>query len=573
VYAPPVTARWLQPVLLSLCAACAGKRPAPAPGPLAESATLTISVVATNDVHGHIEQLPLLGGYLRNLEQARKRDHGAVLLLDAGDMLQGTLESNLGEGAAVIRAYNALGYAAASVGNHEFDFGPVGPHPLAIAPEENPLGALEQRVQEAHFPLLSANLERKDGARPAIPHVAPSVVLEVAGTRVGIVGGITRDALTQTQAANVAALRLAPLSEAIAKEARALRAGGASVVIALVHAGGECHDLHAPDDLSSCDPKAEIFELARQLSAKDVDLIVAGHTHEAIAHRVNGIPIIESYANARAFGRVDLSVDKKSGRVASHRILLPRELCSEALDKPVCTTESYEGVPVQRDPVVRSAIAADLDRARQERSRSLGVELSGELRRSHKQESALGNLVADLVRGAFPGADAAINNGGSVRTGLPAGALSYGQLFEMFPFDNAFAELHITAGTLATFIRNNLMSDRGFLSLSGLRASAHCEGEQLLVEISRPNGKRVAEETELRVITSDFLAAGGDGLFRGVSLGENAIEIHRDRMMRDAFAQQLEARARIDPGDRALFDPEQPRVRYEGVRPLRCRAQ
>jgi 5'-nucleotidase len=304
-----------------------------------------------------------------------------------------------------------------------------------------------------------------------------------------------------------------------------------------------------------------------------VDLIVGGHTHEAIAHRVNGIPIIESYSNARAFGRVDLSVDKKSGRVASYRILSPRALCSEALDKPVCTSELYEGAPVQRDADVRSAIAADLDRARQERSRPLGVELSGELKRSHKLESALGNLVADLARAAFPSADAAINNGGSVRTSLPAGALSYGQLFEMFPFDNAFAELHITAEILAALIHNNLMSDRGFLSLSGLRARAHCEGEQLVVDLLRPGGKRVAEKTPLRVITSDFLANGGDGLLRGVSLGEGAIEIHREPMMRDAFAQQLKARARIDPGDRALFDPGQPRVRYEGTRPLRCPAQ
>jgi 2',3'-cyclic-nucleotide 2'-phosphodiesterase (5'-nucleotidase family) len=567
-------AGWRDLLLLSLCTACACKRPAPAPaGPLAESPTLTISVVATNDVHGHIEQLPLLGGYVRNLEQARKRDHGGMLLLDAGDMLQGTLESNLGEGAAVIRAYNALGYAAASVGNHEFDFGPVGPRAVATVPQDDPLGALEQRAQEARFVLLSANLERKDGATPALPRIAASVLLEVAGVHVGIVGGLTRDALTQTQAVNVAALELASLPEAIAKEARALRARGASVVIALVHAGGECHDFRAPDDLSSCDQKAEVFELARRLSAKDVDLIVAGHTHEGIAHRVNGIPIIESYANARAFGRVDLSVDRISGRVTAQHIDPPRALCSEALDKPACTTERYEGAPVQRDPNVQRVLAADIERARVERSRSLGVALSGELKRNHKLESPLGNLVADLVLGAFPGADAAINNGGSVRTSLPKGTLSYGQLFEMFPFDNAFAELHITAGTLAAIIRNNLMSDRGFLSLSGLRARADCQGELLVVEILRPSAKRVPEKTPLRVITSDFLAGGGDGLLRGVPLGENAIEIHRERMMRDAFAQQLATRARLDPGDRGLFDPEQPRVRYQGTRPLACSAR
>ena len=90
-------------------------------------APVTISIVGTNDLHGHIEALPRIGGYIANLRRARARDGGGVVLLDAGDMFQGTLESNMNEGAAVVRAYNVLKYDAAAVGNHEFDFGPVGP--------------------------------------------------------------------------------------------------------------------------------------------------------------------------------------------------------------------------------------------------------------------------------------------------------------------------------------------------------------------------------------------------------------------------------------------------------------
>ena len=117
---------------LLLAAGCA---PAVAPPPSAapaSAAPLTVSIVGTNDLHGGVVArngrggLALLGGYVKNLRAARARDGGAVLLIDAGDMFQGTLESNLGEGAAVVAAYNALGYAAAAIGNHEFDFGPVG---------------------------------------------------------------------------------------------------------------------------------------------------------------------------------------------------------------------------------------------------------------------------------------------------------------------------------------------------------------------------------------------------------------------------------------------------------------
>src|SRR5215468_3232359 len=76
------------------------------------SPTITISVIATSDLHGGVLQrgerggLALLGGYLQNVRAARIRDGGGVLLVDSGDMFQGTLESNLNEGAAVIRAYN-----------------------------------------------------------------------------------------------------------------------------------------------------------------------------------------------------------------------------------------------------------------------------------------------------------------------------------------------------------------------------------------------------------------------------------------------------------------------------------
>ena len=128
-----------------------------------EANLIVISVLGTNDVHG--ELIPqsdrggiiTFSGYVAALRDARA-DDGAVLLVDAGDMWQGTLESNLSEGAAVVQAYNALGYAAAAIGNHEFDFGPAGPRPIPQDDGDDPQGALRQRATETDFPLLAANL-------------------------------------------------------------------------------------------------------------------------------------------------------------------------------------------------------------------------------------------------------------------------------------------------------------------------------------------------------------------------------------------------------------------------------
>ena len=72
-----------------------------------------------------VEDVVMMGryGHMGLLRRARAADGGAVLLLDAGDMWQGTLASNLTEGASMVAAYNVLGVDAATIGNHEFDFG------------------------------------------------------------------------------------------------------------------------------------------------------------------------------------------------------------------------------------------------------------------------------------------------------------------------------------------------------------------------------------------------------------------------------------------------------------------
>src|SRR5205814_1292694 len=81
-----------------------------------------------------------------------------VLLLDAGDMFQGTVESNLGEGAAVVDVMNRLGYTAAAIGNHDFDFGPTGGDATPQQRGDDPRGALRARAAEARFPFLMANV-------------------------------------------------------------------------------------------------------------------------------------------------------------------------------------------------------------------------------------------------------------------------------------------------------------------------------------------------------------------------------------------------------------------------------
>jgi len=287
------------------------------------SSTLTISVIATSDLHGGVLPrgnrggLALLGGYVRNVRAARMQDGGGVLLVDSGDMFQGTLESNLNEGAAVVAAYNALGYTAAAIGNHEFDYGPAGPAETAQKTGEDPRGALKARAASARFPFLGANtVDDATGQPVAWTNVKPSTVVNVRGVQVGLIGVTTPDTPALTIGANVVGLTFAPLVPVITREATALRARGATVVIVLAHVGGRCTKFDDPENLSSCDQMAEIVNVARQLPTGLVDMISAGHAHQAMAQDIAGIAVVEAYSAGRSFSRVDMTVNRASGALA-----------------------------------------------------------------------------------------------------------------------------------------------------------------------------------------------------------------------------------------------------------------
>ena len=516
----------LSGILVALLVGCSGADAPPATTPATTSTApssrrVVLSIVGTNDLHGHVRALPILAGHINNLRRRRGED-GAVLLLDGGDLFQGTLVSNLAEGAPVIDAYNLIGYSAASVGNHEFDYGPEGEAATPSGPGDDPRGALRARARQARFPLLAANIYQ--GQRRVDWQNAPATtMLTAGGVRVGVIGVTTESTPHTTIAANFAGLRIRPLAETIAEHARRLRGEGARVVIVTSHAGGRCESFGDPHDLSSCEADQEIFEVARALPRDAVDVIVAGHTHRGVAHWVNGVAIIESHAYGRAFGRVDLTVELPSGRLVDHRIYPPHELCREGrADDGDCVSAPYEGEPVTPDERVISSLAPSLARARVQRERPLGVVAGAQITRTRTDECPLGNLIVDLMRAARPDADVALTNGGGLRAPLPAGPLTYGRFYEAQPFDNRFAHVTITGAELTEVMRAALTRQGSFLSVSGVRVQGRCRGGQLEVRLTDERGRAIPPTRRLHMVTSDFLATGGDRALTRVASGEVA---------------------------------------------------
>jgi 5'-nucleotidase len=505
----------LAPVFLWFASATHLPRLAAAPD---QPALVTLSIVGTSDLHGAVLPrnglggLPLLAGYVNNLRAARASDGGAVLLIDSGDTFQGDVESNLSEGALVVDAYNAMRYTAEAVGNHDFDFGSVD-SPTARQLPGDLRGALKARAAQARYPFLAANLIDDATGRPVEwPNVRPSVLVDAAGVRVGVVGVMTIDALRSTLAVNVQGLRIAPLAPTIAAEASKLRAAGAGVVIVASHAGGRCDRFDRPADLSSCDSGSEIFRVARSLPHGLVDVIAAGHTHGGVAHQVEGIAIIQPFSRGQALGRADVVFDRRTRSVARIELFPPRQICAQQdpiTENCAPTTESavptqYEGRPVTPDPAIVQAMAPALQRVHELQATTLGVSLDAPIRRVGDLGSPLGNLFADALREAVPGADIAVINNAArgLWADLPDGPITFGRLYDVFPFDNRIVRITLSGAELGRWLVSEIRQGRrGMLGISGVGVRASCLADGLHVDLLRTAGPPIHDGDRLLAVT------------------------------------------------------------------------
>ena len=507
--------------------ACSSQRIAP-------TDNLVISIVGTNDVHG--ELLPKAGrgglagisGYVNALRQKRSEDGGAVLLIDAGDMWQGTLESNLGEGAPMVDAYNAMGYTAAAVGNHEFDFGPAGPAAIPEQPGDDPRGALKQRIAEAQFAVLAANIIDNDTGKPvAWNNVRPSILVDVQGIKVGIIGVLTANGLQTTIAANTVGLGLAPVTETINREARALRLAGANIIIVTAHAGSSCTEFTDPRDLSSCNLDGEIMRVAQALPKGLVDHIIAGHVHQGIAHVVNDIAITASYSSTRAFSRVDFTVDRGTGAVRARHVFPPQPAClrvnypggecaSAAAPSADVRDAIYEGAPVVPDAVVLIIAEQATALAETIRDEPLGVVLTAAFQLPSTSESPLANLMTDALRESS-GTDIAIHNVlGGIRSGLPAGPLTFGGVYKMFPFDNRVVIVNLSGREVRDIIASQARKGHRRAGFSGMSVFVSCNNDVMDITLQLDDGRKLADADRVTLLANDFLTLGGDDVLTPV---------------------------------------------------------
>jgi 5'-nucleotidase len=537
-------------LLFLLLASCASVPPA-------AHEPVHVVIVGTTDVHGwfngHHDQ-PAYGGlaiFSSYVDALRASTPGHVIVVDSGDLYQGTLESNLFEGEPVTRAYNAIGYTAAAVGNHEFDYGPVGPDTVARTPDQDSLGALKKNAALATWPFLSANLAEKAGGQtPA--WAKKSTLVTIGDVKIGIIGLSTPDTPNTTMAVNVATLDFTDPAAAAISEARSLRAAGADAVVVIAHMGGSCTDMKDVYDVASCEPDQEAMRLARKLPPGTIDAYFAGHTHQRMRQFVNGIPISEASAYSHSFSTMDLWVDHAGHKVTKSEIRPHTMLCinvfagTETCDpralpknapQPPLTQRVFEGRTIQPDAKIAAILDPYMQRVNAKRNEPTGIRTAAKITRDYYHESPLGDLLADAIREAAK-ADIGFINSGSIRIDLPAGDLVYADVFNVMPFDNYVAVVQMTGAQIAEALRIFNSADRGLLQVSRLRYTKDMtkDSEHRVTSLTLANGQPLDPNALYRVAMPDFLAAGGDGLLPVINaIPKERISVDERRTFRDAF--------------------------------------
>ena len=576
----------LRAAFLTLLLSCASAAPQPGSAQPASARLQRLLIVGINDVHGALLAAPAprslagsttdpvggvdwLGGWMDAMRRDARERGGEALLLDGGDEFQGTLISNQFEGRSVVDAFNALGVAAAAIGNHEFDFG---------------LPVLLERMRQARYPLLAANvLEKRTGQRP--PWATPSVLLDVQGVKVGVIGLVTVDTPTVTNPVIVKDLEFVPGGPIAAREADALRARGATVVLVVAHAG-------------PFPPAREIQGIAEAVSGK-VDAIVSGHHHTTIGPPplvVAGIPIVQAGTKLQYFSTIELSLDG-AGRATAFSV---NEGTFPKPGGPQPIFHSYRGRPaewrgkkIEPDAKIAALLAGYDEQVRRLRESRIG---SSEVDLRKGREGSLGNLVADALRSGAGGAlraEFALQNSGGLRVAeVPAGPITFGQIFDLYPFDNLQVVVRVTAPAIRDALETVLRLGKLPLQVSGLRYTIDWErfaalgadrgawpAGALVTQVTDDAGKTLCEtrscspaaceascaQGSYEVSVSDFLANGGDGL----SMLKDAPRQVGSVLTRDIVMSYVKMHDPITP---ALVDSGRPRIRMNGT-PLRAQVE
>ena len=479
-------------------------------GPIAQTeGPVTITILHTQEHHGQVEPArPFRGNDIggvsarATLIQNIRRIVGSenVLLVDSGDILVGTPMSSVFRGEPDVLAYNAMGYDAAAVGNHEFDF----------EQKENRLQIL---MDLADYPLMAANV----GGLDFEPD--PGFITKTVGGLTVLLIGIANP-VTPSISSPKAGTTFADPAETV-RQVIAAEGSDADLIVAITH-------------------EDSFRDVALLQAVPDLDVVIGGHTfgfrgmvtrgafaspddvpdaipdQPTVLENPDGVFVRAGEGPFRgrlgtSLGWLDLVVE--NGQVVA----------AYSRNVPVVPdTEFNQGNDVADRTPLDSGIEAILqpfvDQLGVRLNESIGtttVDLDGARENVRSRETNLGNFIADVWR-LTQGTDIGLQNGGGIRNSIPAGPISLGDVLSVQPFGNTVVTFSITGQQLLEAMENGVSKVE-----EGAGRFPQISGMTLTWDGSKEPGSRVVEITvggepldvnkTYSVATNSFVGAGGDG--------------------------------------------------------------
>jgi 2',3'-cyclic-nucleotide 2'-phosphodiesterase (5'-nucleotidase family) len=490
----------------------------------------TISIINTTDLHGHIlptktyEGIGDVGGLARcsTLIRQWRTQNPDNLLVDAGDLYQGTHLSRRNEGALMVKLLNKLNYDAWVLGNHDFDWG--------IEPAQ-------AAVRDSKMPVLAANLNidgKLAGSLAADSHpfskIAPYKIFTVAGFRIGVLGLTTPGLPFWLRPEMISGIEPLDPSVTAKNTIAAMQAEGVDAIVAVGHMGSK----FGKDDFAN-----RVNEILKD--NRDIDVYIAGHTHQDMAnYSISGALYTQASYYGIHLGRIDLTFSRESRKLVhkrAHTIFMDNrfepdpfvlavardqiDITEEELSKPVCTVTAplsakfTPGVPNDQEKLIAAAIRHALDQ------KKVNVDA--------------------VLHGAF------------LETEIPAGKKTMADLWDIIPYENMIVTASLTGAQIVTMLEE--------IFNSGRYAARNLVGVQVTMEkvdkiwkvrqLTHPaNAQPIGADERLTIALNSYDAQSGGKRFMAtrdiINASESKSAFHLIET-RDALAHYLLATGTIDP--------------------------
>jgi 2',3'-cyclic-nucleotide 2'-phosphodiesterase (5'-nucleotidase family) len=494
-------------------------------------------VLGINDVHGNITGAgltytdPYTGvkdatGGIATLATYLKQAQAApnTVTVEAGDMVGASPpESGLLRDKPTLDALNRMGIDVGTLGNHEFDRGVSemlkqingGTSSIPLQP---PLTG-KIHFQKLNFPIVDANVISDQTNKPLF---APYVVKSLAGVKTAFIGATTITTPTIVTTGATDGVHFVDEATAINKYVGQLQKQGVHSFVVVIHEGG----FQTNFPVGTVDDR--INDIVNNLNPA-VKVVISGHSHTIVDTRIHNTLVMQASSFTRAFDRVNMVMDRRTGTIAAAW----GAVAPTWHTTPPASTDPDPAIPaITPDPAVQQIVDAAVQRTSVLTSQvlnhaSVDVPSQREGGSTPAGESPAGDLVADSQRAYQPSSggpvhiDFAFVNTGSIRAGLVAGPVTWGDLFTMQPFQDDYVDTFTITGAQVWALLNQQFAagTGGVMQISGLHytyTGTQGSGGHVTAAFVGPVGDDSTpipndNSTSYTGTANSFMMGGGDG--------------------------------------------------------------